>query len=432
MPLRSLMMDATVENIRRSLHRDMPASPQQDFYLWGIDPENPYEDAFLQMKGIKQMVNLAQHLLADLVQPDSWKDVADYAGRLNTYFTYEVVSDDLAIGLSPLMAGDTTFPLRREILYAFNYIMVERLTGEPTPTALLLEPLEKFIASISGFSQSLTETKYKDMLQNYLRTRYGVAGGDIEYGLWPVLVANIEMCRELTESMKDLYVGDLLRRSLVNRYQSVSRLLEATPMSREMHLDAGTWTILVAPTLTYYVGLLNEIVSPVSGFDRVVKDGILEMAVYKAAMLVRLLNDMGGMVMASEAERKAVLDLLYTTYKQDKQANSSILKLLRNVAGQSDIMGRINKDVVHGEFNISLNNLAGIASVPTALEAFEDNLNYYARVYAQQYSELVNILLAIAHRLDDPRASSLILRFVQFHQKVYANRYTSTVGEYSI
>src|SRR5690349_10979745 len=114
MPLSSLMMEATVENIRRSLHRDMPVSPQQDFYLWGIDSENPYRDAFLQMKGIKQTVNLAQHLLADLVEPDSWKEVADYAGRLNAYFTYEVVSDDLAIGLSPLIGGDATFPLRRE------------------------------------------------------------------------------------------------------------------------------------------------------------------------------------------------------------------------------------------------------------------------------------------------------------------------------
>lgn len=432
MPLHSLMMEATTENIRRSLHRDMPSSPQQDFYLWGVDSENPYQDAFLQMKGVKQMVNLAQHLLSDLVEPDSWKDIADYAGRLNTYFTYEVVSDDLAIGLSPLMGGDTTFPLRREILYAFNYIMVERLTGEPTPTALLLEPLEKFITSISGFTQSLTETKYKDILQNYLRTRYGVSGGDIEYGLWPVLVANIEMCRELTNSMQDLYVGDLLRRSLVNRYQSVSRLLEAEPMSRDMHLDMGTWTILVAPTLTYYVGLLNEVVSPVRGFDRIVKDGILETAVFKAAMLVRLLNDMGGLVMANEAERKALLDQLYTTYRQDKDTNKSIRQLLLNVASQSDMMGRINKDVVHGEFNICLNNLAGLPSVPSALEHFEDNLNHFARVYAQQYSELVNILLAVAHRLDDPRASTLILRFVQFHQKVYANRFTSTIGEYSI
>ncbi len=432
MSLRSLMLEATVDNIRHSLKRHMPISQQRDFYLWGVDADNPLQDTFLQMKGINQMVNLSQHLLADLVEPDSWDELIPYVGPLNTYFTYEVVSDDLAIGLSPLMGGDATFPLRREILYGFNYIMVERLTGEPTSAALLLEPLEQFIASISGFTQSLTESKYKDILNSYVRSRDGVAGADIEYGLWPVLVANIEMCCELTDMMKNLQVGDLLRRSFINRYQTVNRLLEAETMSRDAHLDVGTWTILVAPTLTYYVGVLNEIIAPVAGFDRVVNDGLLETAVYKAAMLVRLLNDMGGMVMAKEKERKEVMNRLYNTYRQDKQENSTIRRLLLNVSSQLDSMARIHKDVVHGEFNICLNNLAGVKSVPAALERFEDNLAHFSRVYAQEYSNLTNILLAMAHRLDDPRASTLILRFVQFHQKVYANQYTSTMGEYSI
>jgi hypothetical protein len=432
MSLHSLMLDSTVANLRHSLLQHMPMSPQQDFYLWGISSENPAQDAFLQMKGIKQMVNLSYHLMGDLIEPDSWNEIIYHVGLINTYFTYEVVSDDLGIGLSPLMGRDTTFSLRREILYAFNYVMVERLSGEPTATALLLEPLEQLLTPISGFYQSLTETKYKDILKNYLSTHYGVTGADIEYGLWPILVANIDMCRELTDVTRNLHIGSLLERCFINRYQAVNRLLEVEPMSRDEQLDIGTWTILVAPTLTYYVGVLNEISSPIIGIEEVVNDGLLESAVYKAAMLVRLLNDMGGMVMASDADRKEVMDLLYNTYRQDEQANSTFRHLLLNVASQLDMMGRIHKDVVHGEFNICLNNLAGIASVPAALANFEDNLTYFSQVYAQGYKDLVEILVTIARRLDDPRASTLILRFVQFHQKVYAHQFSSTIGEYSI
>lgn len=175
MSLRSLMLDSTIESIRHSLERHMPFSPQRDFYMWGTTPENPLQDTFLYAMSVTQLINLSSYLLEDMVAPQHWKKLARYTGRLNTYFMYEIVSDDLAIGLAPLAAADETYPLRRQILYGFNHVMVDRLSGEATDTADILEPLKPLTGPVSGFTQSMTREKHDMLLNSYLKHRPGVS-----------------------------------------------------------------------------------------------------------------------------------------------------------------------------------------------------------------------------------------------------------------
>ena len=56
MTLHDEIAKATIENVRSSLMRHMPLSPQRDYYLWGISKANPYREDFLQMVGINQLI----------------------------------------------------------------------------------------------------------------------------------------------------------------------------------------------------------------------------------------------------------------------------------------------------------------------------------------------------------------------------------------
>src|SRR4030095_6123092 len=86
---------ATVENVRSSLMRHMPASPLRDYYLWGISKENPHREDFLQMVGVNQLVNLSERMIGDLIALENRQTIAQYCGRINAYFLYEIMSDNL-------------------------------------------------------------------------------------------------------------------------------------------------------------------------------------------------------------------------------------------------------------------------------------------------------------------------------------------------
>jgi hypothetical protein len=429
--LHSHLVDATIEQIRLSLHRHMPISQQRDFYLWGISPDNRERDNFLQMMGVMQLIKLSASLLDGLVKPEHWPKLAKYAGQINAYFLYEIVSDDLAIGLSPLATGDTGYPLRREILFAFNYVMNERLNGEPTHTTLLLEPLEHFSRHISGFTQSMTQEKHKALLDSYLRHRRGTSPLDIEYAIWPALVANIESCRELVESMHHLQIGELLRQGFVNRYQSVTQLLEAfEPIPLPDLIYIGTHTVSVIPVLCYFTGVVGEIIEQQSRLPVIIENGLLSDALATAAIMVRLLNDIGTPLILSTQERESMLQGIRDQYRLRPDNNSTITELIINAAIQDERLTRFHKDTLYGEFNVCLNNLAYTSSVDEGLALLEANLAQLTHLYHESQQHLEMVLKQIDDCLNSTVITKLIARFVGFHQQIYAQRYNTPSGEY--
>jgi hypothetical protein len=440
MSLRSLLLDSTVENIRHSLHRHMPNSHQRDFYLWGLSAESSLQDTFLYAMSVTQLINLSAFLLKDLVEPEHWQKLAWYAGRLNAYFMYEIVSDDLAIGLSPLAVADPTYPLRREVLYTFNYVMVERLSGEPIHSAHLLEPVQGLSRSISGFTQSMTEEKHNFVLRSYLQHQPGVSPNDIEYAIWPVLVANIELCREITESMDRLHVGAMVRQGFIDRYRSSTQLLEARhelPLSELA--DIGTRSILVTATLAYFTGVLGEILDPQDDLAAIIDDGTLDDAVSTAALMVRLLNDVGVPLQLSPADRDLFIRALGHHYDMHMAQIDNIAQLLVSAAEDADFQARFNnaalltrfhKDALAGEFNICLHNLAYTDSVEDGLAMLHENLGYFSQVYQQSEQHLQGVLGEISARLASPTIATLIWRFVQFYATLYGKPYKTSAGEY--
>jgi hypothetical protein len=77
----------------------MPSSAYRDFYLWALSSENPHRQTFLEVNGITQLVKLTITLLDGLVDSQDWPQLAEASILMSTYQIYEIVSDNLAIGL---------------------------------------------------------------------------------------------------------------------------------------------------------------------------------------------------------------------------------------------------------------------------------------------------------------------------------------------
>ncbi len=429
---RQLLLDATLAAFNNSLPQHMPAGVQRDFYLWAFSSQNPLQSQFLQTTGVLQLVNLTVMLLDDLVDRYDWPQLAAYSALLNVYLSYEAVSDNLAIGVARLTPDDNHL-LQRNLLYGFNQAMIARLKGSWQTAAELLEPLQPDSARFSSFDQSLSADKHSAFARAYVESHPGVLLKYLEHGLWPALVANIEACAELASMMDRCQTGSLLREGLINRYQSVNRTLEAQNMPRLELATVGAHSILVAPTLAFYAAALAEIIRPNPHYYRVIEDGLLNEALYDAALLVRLLNDMGtDLLRQSEDQRRILVNGLRTTYLKNGNTLNTLPLLLLSAADVDEALTRIHKDVFHGEFNVCLFNLRHIQQVPDAITMFEHNLAHYARLYAEHTARLEENLQAIRERLHDEVVSRVIHRFVQFHVRLYSHRFTTAVGEYAI
>ncbi|HUN07643.1 MAG TPA: hypothetical protein PLQ56_13630 [Aggregatilineales bacterium] len=431
MSLQAEIAKATIENVRSSLVRHMPLSPQRNYYLWGISNANPYREDFIQMIGVNQLINLSTQMIGDIIEPADQATIAQYCGRINAYFMYEIISDNLANGLSALCVFDDNASMRRDVLHAFNHVMVTRLKGEHNDTASLLQPVENLTKNISCFAQSITPRKHQACINAYLSQRPDVTQQEIEYGVWPFLVANIEACHELTEYMSHFQVGPLLSQGGIDRYQGVTRTIQldhGLPLNELVRM--GTHTVSVVPVLAYFAGVLSEIIRVEPRLHSVINDGTLADALNTAAVIVRLVNDVGMLLTLSQQERKTV----FTGIQQHFQTHSGDIDafdhLLMSVPDEYTMLTRLQKDLLHGEFNICLHNLAYTNSVGEALTLLENNVANLSEQYYRSQTHLHDLLASIDRRMTSRTLSNLIAGFVRFHEMIYAEPYNSSIGEY--
>jgi len=210
----------------------------------------------------------------------------------------------------------------------------------------------------------------------------------------------------------------------------VSKLLDEPEMPLDDRLSTSAHTIMVIPTIAYYVGALAEVVKPCRGFDSLVTDGTLYEALYDAALLVRLLNDVGtNLLRQPEPERAELFRVLRR--RAERKPEGSLYDLLRgSLEEYKSLFTRIRKDVLMREFNVCMTD----AALPAleALPGFESNLVEVKRVYAERKTGLARRLASITERLRDPTVSRVVDRFVGFHETLYTRAYDDPFGEYAV
>lgn len=429
------LLAATCSALTETIRRHMPAGPYRDFTAWAYSAENPRRHEYLQSTGVIQLVTMNTRMLSGLVEEDDWPVLLHHAGRMNAYQVFEVVSDDLAIGLGHPVLDDAQ-TRRLGLIGALNRAMLQALTpGRNTPAMLLLSgPARDAARHASGFEQSLVRSKRAGMAEDYARHVGADAPllQDVEYGLWAALVANVESCRDLVDGIDGAPTASLVRQGLADRYRAVERTLRAEHLSRLDLAALGGQSILVLPTLAYFVCVLNDVLAPVPEQRAILADGTLSDLLSDAALLVRLQNDLGTRLLRMPAVQQHALinRIARACDAEGRDTAEAALDLL--AADPDTAFNRLQKDIVNGEANVALWHARRAGDATAALTALADSLTYHAGLYALHSARLAAGLAALDARLPDRRATTLIDRFVRFHERMYSLSHTDPLGEYAI
>ena len=425
------ILQPTLGALDDSLLRHMPACAYRDYCRWALSARNPVREQWLHLMGIPQLVRLTSELL-DGTTTRGWEHLVRSTLPMNVYQLYEIVSDNLAIGLAAT-PRDATRSLQRSVLLGFNDAVIQRLSGSGKAAAELLEPIRAAADRISVFEQSLSPDKHRAVVSAYLAQAPGIALEDLEHSLWPNLVANLEACAQLAARMDEHEVGPIFRRSLINRYRGVSALIDDPWMTFSRTVQVGIDTILVEATLIYYVGVLAEEIHSYPRFGDAVAGGTVTEALYHAALALRLLNDAGTSLLTGAGEQRAELvRVLEDTFNGDRAACGQMAALLRASAPSvGPAMTRIQKDIVHGEFNLVVHGLQEVHP-QQGIPLLGQRLARLSRLYGEAKALLQVHLDSMNRCLGDGTIGRVIDRFVVFHENLYAHKYHERSGEYAI
>lgn len=421
-----------VDELRVRVCAYMPPSAFRDYYLWGLDPNNIYHEAWLQLTGVKQTVQFAARVMGTKFDERLFIQLARFVAPMNLYLTFEVISDNLALGLAEHLPHDSTFFLRAHLMHDFNVATCRSLKGNHGDAYEILSANETIAGRISTFHQSLSPLKHAALAQAYINHSRYVPMNDLEYSLYPLLVANYQAALDLSQHSEALLTGEIVRRGLYRRYQAADRVLIDSSLSMGQLVNVSAYAILIMPVVAYYLEGVASANGLRDDLPRIVQDGSLLKALYHAALLIRLLNDLGtGLIKQEANERAYMLRKLYTHSRE--LGSNSLTDFLRDVSDEYGArLTRIAKDVKHGEFNLALYNLRNGNPFDYSFGVFGERLEYFSLLYRAKYARMQQHLETVSQRLGDSTLSDLIERAVIFHEHLYDHVYTQQQGEYAV
>ena len=427
------ILGAIVRCLHATIQQYMPTGSLRDFWLWALTEDTSYYDAYLQATGIFQFTKMTDALFHDLINKEEWEQLSPYIGLMNAYLVFETISDNLALGLAEKQTDDDSYSERHQLLYRFNQTALARLAGDRQRTVSLLASAQQWAEQISTFSQSLIPDKNRSLADAYIQTQGRVRLRDLDRDGMALLVTNIDSGVAVVDSVAPYEGGVLVQDGLVARYRAVNRLLMESPRAIYELVQVGADAILVVPVVGYFITALCNGVRGQS-LVPVLENGLLAQSLYDAAVLIRLLNDVGTMLIRpSFEERGTLIDRLKFYERQVNGCQQlTLTQFLVAASDQFSWLTRMHKDALFGEFNICLDHLRGIVSLPTALVEMRDALDLLAAYYERHQRRLELSLTLMTEYLEDDTASQLILRFLRFHERLYGHHFFTHEGEYAI
>lgn len=415
---------ATVNGYEQSLLDDMPATPYRDFQLWAFQSQS--RDTWWQILGLPQFARLTVGLFAGMLTDAQWEQLLPYTSVMNGYLVYEAMTDNFANFLqTDSKNAPATRPFQVHAVSRLNDTMIARLESEATPTTDLLGTAKSAVGKLSCFASSITQDEQKAFAERYVIQQRGVSMRDLEFGGWGLLVANVETCIRVAQAIDGTQMGNFLREGLSWRYQAVNQMLYSLDMPLPERVDVGAYAVLVIPFLTYYISVLNEIILPTDKLDILMDEARLEKALYKAALLVRLSNDVGTDLLMSDECHPALLDMLA------RAPQATINETLLALSADVPYLTRFQKDIAFGEHNVCLYDVGASANSSRSRTRFEHNLTYLGHIYRANREQLLGELREISVLMGSDMTSKMIWRFVEFHEKLYSAPFKSQTGEYA-
>lgn len=411
----------------------MPASTFRDYYLWGLDANNPYHDTWISVTGLKKTVQFTLDSAASSFDDAHIPTFACYAAPMTIYLTFEVISDNLEFGLCDLNPRDRTHFLRAHLIREFSKAMCLRLKGTQTSAAMLLEREAILARRISTHRQSISPEKLRIVAEAFRQQHPGISPRDLDAGLLPQLIMNIESAVDVVHFTRKHHTAQIIHKGLLGRYRSAERVFRDPNLNLSRILTHGANTILLIPVVAYYLEMGANAFGISDRLRTAVDDGTLERALYQCSLLVRLLNDLGTPIIMQTPEQRHDL-LMGLRFQAQNSPSGNIRSFLREQVNDQPYrrqLTRIAKDVEKGEFNIALYNLPHINPLDQALLTFGERLSALSRVYHRTQNDLTRQLDVLNHTLGTDAISAMIQRVVDFHYEMYYNDYRQANGDYA-
>ncbi|MCU0497208.1 MAG: hypothetical protein MUF87_07655 [Anaerolineae bacterium] len=420
-----------IDGIRRSLAY-MPDCPYKQLSQWLLLHR---QDDWLQLIGISSLTRLTFQSLYGIVPEAALDRLLPYAVPMNISQMYEVVSDNLALGLGDASPLDNQAKSRRKVLRVFNdavILGILHVNGTSQSATRLLTSFESLMRPISLFEQSLSADKHRQLIRAFLDEHPHIPPEALEYAVHPNLIVNLETCLEVIRTLDGYATKSIVNEGLLRRYHAVNCLLEADDLSQTTLLEVSTDAIMVIPTLAYYIAVIAESVYPMKRYHATLMSGSLMPILETAALLVRLLNDMGTTLLQQSVGENCRLIEQLRAYQQRHQFDSFNELLLSAATLHSGVLNRLQKDCRFGEFNVGLHQARRMTTVEDALSTFEQQVFTLATLYQTERERLERDLRSLTFQLQDPTIARLIARFVKFHEQTYSHTFTDPLGEYAV
>jgi hypothetical protein len=410
----------------------MPDCAYRDFYFWALSDANHQLDTWLQFIGLSKLIQLTVRLVSDHLNDEQWKRLTRHNASLHSYLVHEFISDNLAVGLAYANTANAAIAQRKALLHQFTCTICKNLSGNYPSETLPFETL-KAADSISIFAQSLSPGKHVAIVRAYLQQNPTVSSSQIEYAVAPLLAANFNACMATASHAYGFQTREIILNGLYQRYATVDALLLGNRLSLEQVTSYSAYSILLVPTLAYYLEGVAEVMNLRDRIGRIIEDESLAQALYLTALLVRLLNDFGThLLFQSPDDRQALVGRLYNLAQRGSASQTLNEILLRAAREDRILLTRLKKDIQYGEVNLGLWNLAKVQPVSDAITLFAQRLEYFSQQYTFRFAQLNTLLAHMSDRLGDETFSNIIHRCVRFHEKLYMNPYDVPEGEYAV
>lgn len=419
-----------VDGIRLSLNY-MPEGPYQTFCSWILANSEMAVD-WLQLMGVTSLTRLTLGILDGLLCTDEMVALLPYTVNMTIFNMYEIVSDNLAIGLAYQQPHDTSYGQRRKILSALSRAMVARLRGVERHEAVNILAQQREVYQVSLFEQSLNPEKHRVIGNVFAQHQPAIRLGDLEYALYPNLVANIEACYQVVDTLKGYLTQELVQKGFMRRYAGLNRLLNDSFIPRDYLIQIAVNTIMVRPVLGYYIAIIAEEIRLLDNYEAICENGFLLKALEDAALLIRLLNDLGPYLLEqADEDHQDLVQRLYHAQEHERFCSFGDL-LLHCTQTENVAMTRLKKDLMFGEFNLALYEPCRSQSVWEAIDVFHDQIKYLSKLYRRRAIRLRNTLDIISFETQSSIIADIIQRFIKFHENLYRVPFDHPDGEFAV
>jgi hypothetical protein len=394
-----------VEKLQALLDTYAAKSPLPDFFRWACSDRNPERESWFELTGINENITLISALLEGMGDPAQVEQMWVHALPMGAYQVLEELSDRLSGPCSGALAA------------ASNRATVQCLAGEKYRAAELLRDAKSLADGLSLYSASRDADRFRAITAQYVRDTRRSSVEAIDGSLWALLVTKAESCRMAAFSVRDRWLGPMVTQGLMDRFRRGGSAMAdgSVPVSRRLMASADSSRSL--PVLAFYVAVLEPVLQ-FETLEALPVDATFSEALNVAAMLARLLKDVGTPLLVNDWMRPQFARLL--DQQTVGRGGADLAAVLREEAGKwGEWAARLTPDAERVDANICLSGLLHLP-LAVAIPRLCDRIEYLAGVFANGRRYLERLSQDITVQVWSEGPATLILRFVDFHERLYS------------